>query len=73
MKEFFEGFKEIYCNLFSLIYNNRRNLGKLFAMLTIFIMLIVLFASFCQFCKYLGKMQVRKAYTVEISYSGEKL
>ena len=73
MKEFFEGFKEPYCELFSTIFANRRNIGRFFAFMSMIIMVIILFASFCQFCKYLGKMQVRKAYTVEISYSGEKL
>lgn len=73
MKEFFEGFKETYCELFSTIYANRRNIGRGFAYISMFITIIILFASFCQFCKYLGKLEARKAYTVEISYSGEKL
>ena len=73
MKEFFEGFKEPYCELFSTMYTNRRCRGRFFAYMSMIIMIIILFASFCQFCKYLGKKQARTAYTVEISYSGEKL
>ena len=72
MKEFFEGFKEVYCDLFSTIFANRRNIGRGLAFMSMIIMVIILFASFCQFCKYLGKMQARKAYTVEISYNGEQ-
>lgn len=71
MKEFFEGFKETYCDIFSLIYNDRRNLGRFFAYMSMFIAIIILFASFCQFCEYLGKMEARKEYAVEISYSSE--
>ena len=54
------------------MYANRRSIGRFFAFMSMIIMIIILFASFCQFCKYLGKMQARKAYTVEISYNGEQ-
>ena len=46
MKEFFEGFKEPYCELFSTMYANRRSIGRFFAFMSMIIMIIILFASF---------------------------
>ena len=70
MKEFIEGFKEMYCDMFSLIYSNRKDMGKLFALISMIIILVIFFAIFFKFCDYLGRLEARKAYTVEV-YNSE--
>lgn len=71
MKEFFEGFKEAYSDLFSFIYLNRRDTGKFFAYISMLIIVILFFNFVFKFCAYLGRLEARKEYTVEISYNGE--
>lgn len=71
MKEFFEGFKEAYSDLFSFIYLNRKDTGKFFAYISMIITIILFFTFVFKFCTHLGGLEARKEYTAEIIYISE--
>lgn len=73
MKEFLRGFTNIYKSAFNFFVLDKEDLGALCAVISIIIIVMICFSFIFKACYYYGRMEGRKAYTVEISYSGEKL
>lgn len=66
MREFIEGFKEMYREIFAFFYLSEREAGKLFACLSLTIICTLLIILIFNICRHLGRLEARKAYTVEI-------
>lgn len=72
MKEFIEGFKEVYYGVFSLIFANKKDFGRFCAIITLCTLFFIFITFTFNICRYLGKLEVKKAHTSEITYSEVK-
>lgn len=78
MKEFIKGYKEYFISVFesfSTIFKilfkwDKEDLGQLCACLTLIILTIILFIGIFKITNYLGRMEARKVYMIEL-YNGE--
>ena len=76
MNDFIKGYKEYFISvfeafsyIFKLLFKcDKEDLGQLCACLTLIILTIILFIGIFKITNYLGRMEARKAYQIEVRY-----
>lgn len=73
MRDFIRGFTNIYKGIFDFFVLDKEDLGALCAVISIIIIVMICFSFILKACYSYGRMEVRKAYQVEVKYEQPKM